>query len=987
MSIEQFNYVKTVQRQSRFHHYIAQRIHTNELVEIYHFEAKEDINVKQLLNDFYVTVQLLRKVSPVQVIDVVVVANSYYIVFQHDDKTKSLTTWLQTYTAQHERLKLWLKIIQQVATVHTHNIAHGHLVLSTISIAQDESIVIQETLLWRFYQLFGIIDPTSTSGRSYRLQQDDFIQLGEMLWSMIYPQYEYPTSELDLQLIDMDQLLYKLFYYLLFQREVVSFATLLEVAQAYEQQLIGNVTIYIQWDKRFAHYFYRHEVELIDWEQQFLNDVQLECYVYTTYDKQRNELFIKAIGLQYAWTLYVTTLQDNIMGDVVLFDVNSLSTIEREKLKSRGERYLGRWLFKAYPIQKRSDYIEQLRLKTRQNVTLWQERKQSRAVLDEWNEVLTEQQALLHQNNGHFYYAGYSLFSAGRVVFEIDDAIPNFTRETEIATMYKDAEIILGIVVEQGTGTLSLQISQGVDVTILEQQGVLYEYTKRKAILLRRQQKVLSDFMYGRLAYPHIREAVIKPERITTEKRNSITPLQDLNSDQTSALQQALATQSLFLLQGPPGTGKTTWITELIYQIYKENPYARVLIASQSNVAVDHAFEKVQLLLASNDADIHMKPYTVRLGIREKMSPFSETLHLPVIVEKWSEQALAQSFENISAIAQQRMLQDPTSYMQLMTLFEQWRDTLQRTDDLELVYVQQKPLLAGATCMASYQFQTWKQQFDWVIIDEAAKATVPETLIPLSLGQKVVLVGDHKQLAPLVVLEEQATTMTKEKQQQLEKSLFEELFEETPHKAALQTQYRMHPTIAEVVSQLFYKEKLTTGKRKHRQIIGEATLNWLATDSHLQQLEQSYKRSYYNEAEIMLLIAHIEKLYTRTTEPMSVAIITGYAAQREKLRRAISDLQLPRFSIEIDTVDAFQGKEADIVYYSLVRHNTKSQFGFLADERRTNVMLSRAKEHVYIVGHFAQINNLAPTHVLHKLQQAFEKKGFNYIPWQEVLTC
>ena len=106
---------------------------------------------------------------------------------------------------------------------------------------------------------------------------------------------------------------------------------------------------------------------------------------------------------------------------------------------------------------------------------------------------------------------------------------------------------------------------------------------------------------------------------------------------------------------------------------------------------------------------------------------------------------------------------------------------------------------------------------------------------------------------------------------------------------------------------------------------------------------RSGKREIFNIEECHIVKMLLEKLYSEN-EKLEVAIITPYKAQAKRLRETCSLNK----NVKIDTVDGFQGKEADIVIFSMTR--TTGSYRFLADERRLNVALSRAKDQIFIVG-------------------------------------
>ncbi len=162
---------------------------------------------------------------------------------------------------------------------------------------------------------------------------------------------------------------------------------------------------------------------------------------------------------------------------------------------------------------------------------------------------------------------------------------------------------------------------------------------------------------------------------------------------------------------------------------------------------------------------------------------------------------------------------------------QEWLDRLGRVTDsdrehLQALYVRYSNVV-GMTCNEAGKRQTWQdpafQPFDIVIVDEVSKATPPELLMPLLLGEKAVLVGDHRQLPPMF-RERDASfgeaaeegDVTKEDfvrfRRMVTASLFEELFEQAPSeiKAMLWTQYRMHPRIMDAVNE-FYEHRLEPG--------------------------------------------------------------------------------------------------------------------------------------------------------------------------------
>jgi superfamily I DNA and/or RNA helicase len=134
-----------------------------------------------------------------------------------------------------------------------------------------------------------------------------------------------------------------------------------------------------------------------------------------------------------------------------------------------------------------------------------------------------------------------------------------------------------------------------------------------------------------------------------------------------------------------------------------------------------------------------------------------------------------------------------------------------------------------------------------------------------------------------------------------------------------------------------------------------ARVTWLTTSALADAREQKVGTSYKNLAEIRVLrnlLKRLQWVAEGLKRDLSVVLLAGYAEQCDQLSRTIAALavECERLSIEVHTVDSFQGREADVALYSVTRSNPDRQLGFLGDLRRLNVALSRGKELLVIVG-------------------------------------
>ncbi len=258
------------------------------------------------------------------------------------------------------------------------------------------------------------------------------------------------------------------------------------------------------------------------------------------------------------------------------------------------------------------------------------------------------------------------------------------------------------------------------------------------------------------------------------------------------------------------------------------------------------------------------------------------------------------------------------------------------------------------------------QEFDWAIIDEAGRATTPELLVSLVRARRAIIVGDEKQLPPMLDEELSDAELTRlgTTREELTESLFATLVtqgkeEELRAVQMLTAQHRMHPAIGKMISSVFYGGKLTHAvqaeERDHRLPWLNRPVVWFSTTHLPRHLETRANQSFYNRVEIdgiSALLHQMERSYREMGEKREVAVITPYNAQIVELLAEItpSSSFWQALSIEIATIDAFQGRDRDIVLYSTVRSNKEGSLGFLRDRRRLNVALSRAREALLLVG-------------------------------------
>ncbi|XP_058085569.1 uncharacterized protein LOC131232997 isoform X2 [Magnolia sinica] len=245
--------------------------------------------------------------------------------------------------------------------------------------------------------------------------------------------------------------------------------------------------------------------------------------------------------------------------------------------------------------------------------------------------------------------------------------------------------------------------------------------------------------------------------------------------------------------------------------------------------------------------------------------------------------------------------------------------------------------------------------FDMVVIDEAAQASEVAVLPPLSLGAaRCVLVGDPQQL-PATVISKAAGTLL------YSRSLFERFQQAGCPTMLLSVQYRMHPQIRDFPSRYFYQGRLTDSES----VVTMADETYYSDPllkpyvfydvTHGRESHRGGSVSYQNihEAQFSLrLYEHLQKtLKSSGGKKVSVGIITPYKLQLKCLQREFEEVLNSEEGRElyINTVDAFQGQERDVIIMSCVRASNHG-VGFVADIRRMNVALTRARRALWVMG-------------------------------------
>jgi hypothetical protein len=294
-------------------------------------------------------------------------------------------------------------------------------------------------------------------------------------------------------------------------------------------------------------------------------------------------------------------------------------------------------------------------------------------------------------------------------------------------------------------------------------------------------------------------------------------------------------------------------------------------------------------------------------------------------------------------------------------LLGEWRTLLQTRHQALYPTLIRMADVVGATCIGIATDARFEDlEFDLVIADEAGQIQAMDLLVPLVRAKKAVLVGDHKQLPP-VVDEEIKKRLDVENLAQLEwleKSLFEQIIQKesvpVTRKVMLDTQYRIPPLVADFISAEFYGNEYKTGHtHTYSDQFFDHPMVFIDTQRADQRFETNVREvdgnpGYTNELEARLIVSLVHAYLKSGAE---WGVIVPYKKQAELIRQKLRN-QIPDEELEdlVATVDSFQGKERDIIIFGFTRSNRFGRVGFLTESRRLNVSLTRARHQLILVG-------------------------------------
>lgn len=440
--------------------------------------------------------------------------------------------------------------------------------------------------------------------------------------------------------------------------------------------------------------------------------------------------------------------------------------------------------------------------------------------------------------------------------------------------------------------------------------------------------------------------------------------LPSLNEVQNQAFDRIVHARDVAFVHGPPGTGKTTTLTKCIKETVRLEK--QVLVCAPSNAAVDLLVERLigeglNVLRLGHPA--RLTPDVVENSLDVRISKHPD-FHRLKEMRKQSEEYRALAGKYKRQFGREEKKQRDLLYKEARALKSESRHLENYISD-NLV---DKAEVIACTLTGSSHSLIQDRHFKTVFIDESSQAMEAAAWIPIIRSHRVIMSGDHFQLPPTI-------KSIKAAKDGLEHTLFARGLEAQQEGVVmLQTQYRMHPAIMGFSSEQFYKGELKPApsvlSRKSR--FDQAICFLDTAGAGYDEKIKKETLSTYNEEEAAFLIRLMQ---VDDLEGLNVGVIAPYKAQVEVLNRLINQSQkLAQFreNIDINSVDAFQGQERDVIYISLVRSNPNGEIGFLKEYRRLNVAMTRAKERLVLVGDSA---TLGSDQFFNKMMEYVQEQG------------
>ncbi|XP_017124500.1 putative helicase MOV-10 [Drosophila elegans] len=418
------------------------------------------------------------------------------------------------------------------------------------------------------------------------------------------------------------------------------------------------------------------------------------------------------------------------------------------------------------------------------------------------------------------------------------------------------------------------------------------------------------------------------------------------NAEQLQAVQRIVAgpnPQGPYIVFGPPGTGKTTTIVEAILQLRLQQPRSRILVTAGSNSACDTIAFKLCEYIAYNS---RLKEHFAR---QEQPKPGHQ------LIRVFSRSIHHKGLKSVPALLLKNSNCSKNSY-----------------EHLGVSHVLEYGITVATLCTVGRLVtdNLGKHNFySHIFIDEAGAATEPEALIGI-MGVKqttdchVILSGDHKQLGAVIKSNRAASLgLSQSLMERLLRSDCYRLDENGNYDRSLQTRlrrnYRSHPQIVRIFNDLYYNGELIpqapaseVNLAAHWSLLPNPSFPIIFQATHGRTEREQHSTSSYNQLEAKVLCWYVKRLIDdglgrgNRVSQVDIGIVAPYTAQGKLITKLLQSQGHPQ--VEVGSVETYQGREKPIIIASLVR--SFANMGFMRNPRRVNVLLSRAKSLLILVG-------------------------------------
>ncbi|NWR63573.1 SETX helicase, partial [Bucorvus abyssinicus] len=485
------------------------------------------------------------------------------------------------------------------------------------------------------------------------------------------------------------------------------------------------------------------------------------------------------------------------------------------------------------------------------------------------------------------------------------------------------------------------------------------------------------------------------------------------------------------LIHGPPGTGKSKTIVGLLSRVLRENTRNekttrrtnskikpnRFLVCAPSNAAVDEVMKKIIVAFKEkcqnrqeplgNCGDIKLVRLGAEKAINSEVRRFSldkqvehrmkrKTTDMEQNLQKKKEaidqrldELIRQRAMNKCGKRESQMIDDEFNRLskEREQVAHQLKEVRVYSQKVQADIILESDIIcctlsaSGGGLLESTFSRQGLDPFSCVIVDEAGQSCEVETLIPLiHRCNKLVLVGDPRQLPPTVKSVKAqdygyGQSLMARLHQHLEEQVRLEVIRSLPV-VQLTVQYRMHPDICLFPSNYVYGRMLKTDKATEE---NRCSSEWPFQPYLIFDVgdgrEERDNDSFSNPQEVKLVMELIRTIKEKRKDLglRRIGIITPYSAQKKKIQEQLDRVYRNNSPGEVDTVDAFQGREKDCVIVTCVRANiTRGSIGFLASLQRLNVTITRAKFSLFILG---RLETLMENKDWNELIQDAHKRG------------